>query len=216
MHRVHFDAVHARFLAHFRSLCVSVDDVLDFLFRERAAGDVLRPAGRQLARRSADIGRVEDGFHQRADELVADGQRQQVAERKRTPEACGQLHEQFRPRLMDFLHIGFELSERSFRLIKPLSAYEISERRNAGNDEPDVVFRTFEEEGRGILVEMMRFHPSEQRRSAHRTKHNAVFDFHIADFPRGEQRFKLFVHNFPPYGFRRRINIPLRHSRRRQ
>ena len=195
VHRVHFDAVHARFLAHFRGLSVGVDDVLDLLFGESAAGDVLRPSGRQFARRRADVGRVEDGLHECAHHLVFDGQRKEIAQRKGTPEPGSELHEEFGARLVDLLHIRFELFESALRLVEPLSADEVPQRRDAGDDETDIVFRAFEEEIRRVLVEVMRLHPAEQRRSAHGTQHDAVFDLHIADLPRGEQGLISFVHN---------------------
>ena len=163
VHRVHFHAVDAGFLAHLRGLRVGVDDVLDLLFGERAAGDVLRPSGRKLARRRADVGRIEDGFHERAQEFVAYGQREKIAEREGTPEPRRELHEKFSPGLMDLFHIGFQLSECAFRLVKPLSADEVPERRDAGDDESDVVFCALEEEIRRVLVEVVRFHPAEQR-----------------------------------------------------
>ena len=220
MHRVHFHAVHTRFLAHFRGLTVGVDDVLDLFFGECAAGDVLRPSGRQLAGRCADVGRIEDGLHQRAHHLILDGQREQLAQSKRTAESGCQLHEEFRTRLVDLVHIGFEFLESALRFVKPLSADEVSQRRDAGDDEPDVILRALEEESSRVLIEVMRLHPTEQRRSPHGTEHDAVLYLHIADLPRSEQRFVDLVHNgFPPLRAPREADPPagaLRHTAERR
>ena len=87
VHGVNFHTVYARFLAELCSLCESVNHLLDFLLGEGAAFYVLRPTGRQFARRRADCGYIHDGFRKRGKHFVVVKHSKVVGDCKRTTEA---------------------------------------------------------------------------------------------------------------------------------
>ena len=196
---MYLHAVHARFFAQLCRLRKGAHHLFDLLFRDGAALHVLRPARGQGGGRRADIGYVDDGSHERAEHSVFQEGDKWICDCEGTPESRRQLNEQLRARLVDLLHIRFELAEHSLIFIQPASAHKVFERSNAGNDEPDVVFRAFQKELRGDFIEVIRLHPAEQRRSAHRAENDPVFDLYVPYFPWRKEGFVFCVHKSPPY-----------------
>ena len=199
MHRVHLNAVHARFLAKPRRFGKGVDKLLYLLFGKGAALDVLRPPGRQFAGRSADMLNIYKRLHQNGKRLVFQKRHERVGYCKRPAEARRKLYEQLCARLVDFVHKFFQLSELALALIQPFSHDNVAQRRNAGDNKPHVVARYLPEQICRFLVEMVGLHPAEKRRAAHGTHDYSVFDLYVPYLPGGKQCGILFVHKIPPY-----------------
>ena len=194
VHGVHLDAVHARVLAHLCGLGERLHQLVDLLHGERAAHHAVRPAVRRGGRARKDVVHVEDGLAQRAEHLVLRHGHHQVVHGHRAAEARGDLDEQLRARLVEFLHVLFQLAELAGVLVQPAPAHRIADGGDARQDEAHVVLRALQKEVRGLLVKVVRLHPAEDGRAAHRAHHDAVLDLHIADLPRREECFVFLFH----------------------
>ena len=192
-------AVHARLLAQQRRLGEGRHDLLDLGHRHFGAGDPLRPAGGQRAGAGQLVVGVQDGFGQHPQHRVF-VQRQHLVRNAPGPaHAGGELHEQLGAGGVDLLHIRFQFPEHLFVLVQPPPADGIPDGGDAGNDQAHVVARPLQKEGGGLLVEVVGFHPAEQRGAAHGAEHDAVLDLHIADLPGGKQRFVRLFHTIASF-----------------
>ena len=61
-------------------------------------------------------------------------------------------------------------------------------------EKADAILRSVEQEVSSLLIEMVGLQPTEEGGAAHGTLDYAVFDFHIANFPRSKQGIILCVH----------------------
>ena len=194
MHRVHLHAVHACRLAQLGGLGEGLHQLVDLLLGDGPAHHVLGPAGGQLTGRRAQERGVHDGLGQGAQRLVAQQNAQLVGDGKAAAKTSGKLHEQLGAGGMDLLHVGLQLLEHARVLIQPPAADGVPQRGDAGDDQAHVVVGDVQKELRRHLVEVVGFHPAEQRGAAHGAHHDAVFHLHIADFPGGEQGFITLIH----------------------
>ena len=96
---------------------------------------------------------------------------------------------------MNLVHKLLEVLKHLGVLPQPLAPEGVAQRGDAGDDQTHVVLGTLQEEGRRLLIKLTagELKLAEERSAAHGTEDDAVFDFHVADLPRGEQGFVLRV-----------------------
>ena len=117
-----------------------------------------------------------------------------ICDRKRPAEPRRELDKELCARRVDLDHIIFQPAKHFLILVQPFAEHDAAQRRNAGDDQPDVVFCSLQKKVCRIFVEVLMFHPAEQRCPAHRTENDPVLDLHVADLPRREQGFIACIH----------------------
>ena len=158
---MNFNAVNACFLAHFCRLTERIDKLFDFVNGHCTRRDFVAPTVRIRACTHGELVDVDKRLGDCAEDFVCVKHLHHPRDCKRTTEACRELHEHFRTRFVDFVHKWFEMSERTLALVEPIAADDVSYRRNARQNETDVVLCSFKQEICGFFVKMMGFHPSE-------------------------------------------------------
>ena len=186
MHRVHFHAVDAGFLAQAGRFAVGIDDLRDLLLRHFTAGDLVVPAVREHARGSRQVFDVDHGARDAAEDLVGGEHRQGIRQGHGAAEARGHLDEHLGAGLMQLVHELFELFEFRLVLVQPHAAEHVADRRDAGDDQTAIVVGDVLQELCRLLVKVVGFHPTENAGAAHGCQHDPVLDFQVADFPGGE------------------------------
>ena len=141
VHGVYFHTVHARFLTLFRNARETVHDIGNFLKRHRTAGHFVRPAVGRGGRSHGQPVHVDYGLEHTAKQFICINHFGKPADRKGTPEARRDLHEELRTGFMYFIHERLQLFKFPLALIKPPVSDEIAYRRNARNNQSAVVFR---------------------------------------------------------------------------
>ena len=190
-----FHTVYTGVLAELGGFCKGFDDFVNLLFGHLGTFDIVCPAGFLRRGRCKLMGGVDDGLYKRTGELVLVQRCDKLGDCPGTSHSCGELDEQLCACLVDFVHEYLEVAEHFLVLPEPFAPESITQGSDAGDDQTYIVVRSFEKQLCSLLVEVAagQFKPAEQRCTAHGTHDNAVFDFHIADFPRCKQRFVLFV-----------------------
>ncbi|MBO7177306.1 MAG: NAD(P)-binding protein, partial [Clostridia bacterium] len=188
VHSMHLNAVNTCIAAELGSFGKGLDDLVDLFHRHFGANDIMRPTGRLRAGRSQLMRGIDDRLDQSAGEFILVQRSHQLGDRPRATHARSQLNEQLCPASMDFFHKYLEFLKHFRILPKPLPPKSVSQRGNAGNDQTDIVFGSLQKQRRCFLIEMAsaKLKPAKKRGAAHGAHDNAVFDLHIADFPRRE------------------------------
>ena len=175
-------------------LCKCVDLVVDLLYGHRAGLDLLVPAVGGRRSGSGYVVKVCDRACDLAEKRVFKQHYHGFCDSHGAAHTCGQLDKQLRAGLVELLHVNFKILEHLVVLIQPATENGILDALHAGQDETHTVLRTVEQEICGLLVEVARLHPAEQRCAAHRALDDAVGDLHIADLPGREQGIVLLIH----------------------
>ena len=89
---------------------------------------------------------------------------------------------------MDLIHKFLQSLKHLGILPQPLAPEGIPQRRNAGDDQADIVLGTLQEQLGSLLVKAAagELKLAEQGSTAHGAHDDTVFDFHVADFPGGK------------------------------
>ena len=161
MNSVNFNAVNACFFAHFCRLTERIDKLFDFVNGHCTRRNFVAPTVRIRTCAHSELVDVDKRLCDRTQQFVGVQILHQARDCKRTTEARRELHEHFRTRFVDFIHKWFEMSERTLALVEPIATDDVSYRRNARQNETDVVLCSVKQEICGFFVEMMGFHPSE-------------------------------------------------------
>ena len=196
--RVDLDAVDARVLQELGALGKRVDEFLDLRLRHLARRDLVRPAVGRRAGRGRDLIEIHERLGDGAQRLVRVELFHHLRDGEAPAEARRQLDEQLRARLVELRHPFGQILVHLLVLVQPLAVHRVIDRLTAGQDETGVVLCRLENEARAVLVKMVDLHPAEQVGAAHAGEHDAVFDLHLADLPRREQRLVAFLQNDSP------------------
>jgi len=195
VHRVYLHAVHPCVAAELSGLGEGLDDLVDLLHRHLGAFNIGSPAGGLGAGTGQFVAGVNDGLDQGAGELVLVQGAHQLGDGPGAAHTCGQLDEELGAGLVDLLHKDTEIVEHLLVLPEPLAPEGVAEGGNAGDDQANVVLCALEEEFCGFPVKLAagELEPAEEGSAPHGTEDNAVFDFHIADLPRGKESIILGI-----------------------
>ena len=194
MNGVNLNAVNACIHKLFGGLCECIDLIVN-LFNGHGTGFYLVvPAVRSSRSRCGDIVKVCYGACNLTEQGVLKKGYHGLCDSHGAAHTCGQLDKQLRAGLVELLHVNFKILEHLVVLIQPATENGILDALHAGQDETHTVLRTVEQEICGLLVEVARLHPAEQRCAAHRALDDAVGDLHIADLPGREQGIVLLIH----------------------
>ena len=109
---------------------------------------------------------------------------------------CGKLDKELCTGLMNLVHKDLQLLEHLGILPEPFAPDSIPQRRNAGDDQTNVIVGPLQKQLGCFLIEMAaaQLEPAEQRGATHGTHDDAVLDLHIADLPGGKKGVVLCVH----------------------
>ena len=198
VNRVDLNTVNACIAAELRSLCKSLDDLVDLLNRHLGALDVVRPARGLRRGGSKLVARVNDRLNDSTGKFVLVKRSNKLGDRPGATHSGSELNKELRTGLMYLVHKDLELLKHLRILPEPLAPEGVAQRRDSGNDETYVVSGTLEEKLCRLTVEMTarELKPTEKRRATHRAHNDAVLDLNVTDLPRSKQGFVLFVHVF--------------------
>ena len=204
VHSVHLHAVHARITAKLCGLGKCLDDLVDLLLGHLGADDIVCPTRGLRAGRCKLVIGIQHGLDQRAGQLVLVQRCYQLGDCPGAAHACGQLNEQLCSRFMDLVHKLLELLEHLGILVQILAPEGITNGRDTGDDQTDVVLRALQKQLGSLLVKVAarQLKPTEQRSAAHGAHDDTVFDLDVANLPRRKQRLilgiGLLIHNASP------------------
>ena len=204
VHGVDLNAVHAGLTQLFGGLAESLHHLPDFRHGEGTGGHILRPAVGGLGSGGADILHVHNGAGDLVEQVALGQGGHPAVDGHGAAHTGGQLNEQLCSGLVELHHVLLQFLEHLVVLVQPLSARDaqrVTDTLHAGQDQAHTVLCSVEQEVGRLLVEVVGFHPAEQRGAAHGALDKAVFDLHIADLPRGKQGIVFLVHAFLPFLF---------------
>ena len=138
---------------------------------------------------------VDKGLAHCAEGLVLQHLHHQLVDGHGAAHTGGQLDEQLGAGLMKLRQPLRQILEHLLVLVEPASAHGVADALHTRQHQTHVVLGAVQDVVGGLLIEMARLHPAEQRRAAHGGLHDTVLDLHIADLPGGKQRTVFFVHS---------------------
>ena len=156
-----FNAVNACVFAHLCRLAERFDKLVNLVYGHRARRHFVAPTVRIGTCAHSELIDVDERFCDCTQNFVCGKHFHHRADCKRTAETCGELYKHLCARFVKLIHKRFEMSERAFALVKPISADNVSDGRNTRQNKADVVLCPIEQEVCGFFVEVMRFHPTE-------------------------------------------------------
>ena len=186
VHSVDLHAVDASLAQQLRGLTERSDALLDLGSGEHLGVVALQPAVRGGGSGSGEVLHVQNGFCELVDDRILQNHLHHRRDGERTAAACCQLNEQLAAGLVEVLHVLCKFLIHSLVLVEPSVAENVTHPLHAGDNQTDIILCFLQEVVSRLLVKMVRLHPAEQGRAAHGAVGNAVFQFHIANFPRGK------------------------------
>ena len=186
MDRVDLHAVYPGIHAQLGCFGKCLHHLMNLRHRQGPGDTAVIPAVGGCAGAGGEVVHIQDGLHNRCKRLIVQRLDHDVVDGQRASKARRQLNEQFAAGPMELLHKRLQLLKLSRSLIQPFSQKDVANGCNTGQNQAHVVLCTLQKETRRLLIEVVRLHPSKNRRAAHRGHNNAVFNLHIADFPRGK------------------------------
>ena len=218
MNGVNFNTVNTGIHESLRGLCESVDLVVDLLNGHGTGLDFVVPAVRSCGSGSGDVVKVGNGACDLTEQGVLEQGDHGLGDSHGTTHAGCELNKQLGTGLVELLHVNGKVLEQLVVLIQPLTAGDaqrIADALHTGQDQAHAVLRAVEQEVCGLLIEVVRLHPAEQRGAAHGTLDDAVGYFYVTDLPRCKQGIVLGIHSFLPSFFCHLLIDGTAHKRRK-
>ena len=169
---------------------------MDLLLGHLGANNVGCPAGRLLGGRRQLVTCVKNGLDKRSCDLVLVKRAYKLGDSPGASHTSGKLNEKLCTCLMDFIHKYLKLLEHLGILPEPFAPEGVAQGSDTGDNKTYVVICSLKEKLCRLLVKATagQFKPTEQRRTAHRTHNDTVFDLYVAYFPRGKQGLVLRIY----------------------
>ena len=131
---------------------------------------------------------IDNGFHQRPGEFILVQRSNQFGDGPASAHTGGQLDEQLSAGFMDLVHKDLQFFEHLGVLPQPLTPECVTQRCDTGDDQAYIVICSFQKQLSSFLIKSAagQLKPAEEGSATHGTHDDAVFDFHIANFPGGK------------------------------
>ena len=193
---VNLNTVNTCVAAELCSLCKCLDDLVDLVLGHFGTDDVGCPTSRLLGGRCKLVACIKNGLKNCSCKLVLVKRAYKLGDCPGASHTCGKLNEELCAGLMDLVHKFLKLLEHLGILPEPLAPEGISKGSDTGDDKTYVIVCSLKEKLCSLLVKATagQLKPTKQRRTAHRTHNDTVFDLYVAYFPRGKQGFVLRIY----------------------